>query len=100
MIDTDRFWSRVKNLIKIRAQTQATAAKACGIPYSTLRGWMHKKIFPPLEDAYNLSRYLGVSIEFFMNGKGPGKTAQINEKNLLSIKGTESKKSPSCKILP
>ena len=90
MIDTNSFWNRVKDLIKIRAKTQSATAKACGIPYDTLRGWMYKKIFPPLEDAYNLSRYLGVSIEFILNGKGPGRAVQTNEKSLINLKKTES----------
>ena len=75
MADTDTFWNRVKYLMKINAVTQAAAAKACGISYSTFRGWMCKKIFPPLEDAYNLSRYLKVSIEYLMDGKGSGRSA-------------------------
>ena len=75
--------------MKIKAKTQSAMAKDCGIPYSTLRGWMNKKIFPPLEDAYYLSRYLGVSIEYFLNGKGSGKAALTNEKSLISFKKVE-----------
>ena len=77
-------------MLKIRAKTQLAAAKACGIPYDTFRGWMHKNIFPPLVDAYKLSRYLGVSVEYFLNGKDPGKAEQSNEQSFIKMKKRES----------
>lgn len=63
----------------MRAVTQADTVKACGINYYTFRGWIHKKIFPPLQDAYKLSLYLEVSIEFLMSEK-------LADKKLLSNK--------------
>ena len=83
MTNTDDFWKRIKHLIKIKAVTQQTALKACGISYNTFKGWVSKKYFPPLEAAYKLARYLGVSVDFLISGKGPDKAALINETSFI-----------------
>ena len=64
-------------LIKKKMVTQAKAAEACNIPVSTMRGWMTKNIVPPLEDAWYLSRYLGVSLEYLINGKETDAAVQL-----------------------
>ena len=61
--------------------TQAEAARVCGISLATMRGWMTKSIVPPLEDAYKLSQYLGVSLEYLINGKETDAGVQL--KNVL-----------------
>ena len=87
MINTDDFWERVKYLIRIKAITQERTAKACGISFSTFRGWISKKYFPPIEDTYNLARFLGVSIDFLISGREPDRKIQIKEKYLISFRG-------------
>ncbi|MDR0877570.1 MAG: helix-turn-helix domain-containing protein [Treponema sp.] len=63
------FWDRVRLLIKKRKTTQEQIAGLCGIPYATFRGWIWKDIFPPLTDAYNISRVLGVTVEYLLIGQ-------------------------------
>ena len=36
-------------------------------------------MIPPLSSAFLLSRYLGVSLEYLITGKGTDKASQINE---------------------
>jgi transcriptional regulator with XRE-family HTH domain len=76
---------RIKSLIKDKQVTQAETASACDISLGTLRGWMCKKIIPPLDDAYKLSAYLGVSLEFLIGGQDKNKAAVIKEL-LFSLK--------------
>ena len=63
------FWSRVKTCIKEKAITQNEAALACGINPHTFRGWMSTDKVPPLSYAYKLAGFLGVSLEFLIDGK-------------------------------
>ena len=68
--DVDSFWMRVKCLLKQKGITQAAAAKACGISFYTFRGWMSKGVIPVVSEAYILARYLGVSVEYLVSGRG------------------------------
>ena len=68
-MDISVFWKRVKNRIKERSVSQNDAAKACGINPHTFRGWMATDKIPPLSYAYSLARFLGVSLEFLIEGK-------------------------------
>jgi transcriptional regulator with XRE-family HTH domain len=68
-LNAERFWNRIRKLIKDGGYTQRQFADFCGIPLNTLRGWMSKGILPPLEDAYIMSGKLSVSIDEFVLGK-------------------------------
>ena len=70
-MEVNLFWNRVMKLARSRRITQAEIAGICGISYNTLRGWIAKKVIPPLEDVYNISRYLDVSMEYLILGRGP-----------------------------
>jgi len=68
-MDIYLFWKRVKVLIKEKEITQEVAAEACSRSLNTFRGWMSKGIIPPLEDAHELARFLGVSLEYLVSGR-------------------------------
>ena len=74
-----KIWSRVKALIKAKGISQEAAAKSCGIPFNTLRGWMAKGYYPPLDDSMALARYLGVSLEYLVYGKEIDPSVQLEK---------------------
>jgi len=90
-MNTKSFWSRVKVRIKEKAVTQAETAKVCGLSYSKFRNWMSKNMIPPLNYADRLARYLGVSLEYLIDGKGTDKFSKINEEILVLLKKAEEK---------
>ena len=90
-MNTRLFWSRVKSSIKKKGLTQHEVAKACKIPYSTLRNWMNINTNPPLIDAHRISKYLGVSIEYLISGQGHDQISKTKEKVLILLKDAEAK---------
>ena len=86
------FWHRVKTLIKEKAVTQDTAARAVGLSPNTFRAWMSKNRIPPLSFACKFARYFDVSLEYLVNGKVTRKTGQIdNEEILILLKDVNKK---------
>ena len=85
------FWNRVKTRIKEKGLTQAEAAKACKMSYPKLRNWMSKSLVPPLSYAHKLARFLGVSLEYLIDGQGPDKVSMTNEKVLALLKEAEDR---------
>ena len=90
-MNTRAFWNRVKALIKKKGLTQEETAKACRIKFSTFRNWMSVPVIPPVSDAYKLARYLGVSLEFLISGKGPDKISETNEEVITLLRKAEEK---------
>ena len=84
------FWKRIKALIKEKHITQAEAARISHMSVNTLKAWMSRGTIPSLDVAYNLARYLGVSIEYLITGKETDITAQIDDV-LLLVKRTDEK---------
>jgi len=80
-MDMNAFWHRVKIRLKEKSVTQDAAAKAVGLPPNRFRTWMSRSMIPPLSYAYKLSRYLGVSLEYLINGKDTDKASQITKSN-------------------
>ena len=79
-MDSKAFWNRVKSQLREKTITQDAAAKFIGIPAHTFRGWMSKGRIPPLSYAFELSSFLGVSLEYLITGnksntKVPGRYA-------------------------
>ena len=72
-----KFWKRVKGILKEKGITQGTAAKSCNVPVNTLRFWMTKEYYPPLNFAAGLARFLGVSIEYLVYGKEKENSLQL-----------------------
>ena len=85
------FWDRVKKRIKEKSLTQKETAKAIGIEYAIFRNWISRNMFIPINHAYILSKYLGVSIEYLLTGKGKDKISKTNEKVLLLLKDAEKR---------
>ena len=90
-MDIEAFWKRVKLLLKQRNLTQATAAGACGRSLYTFKGWMSKNIIPPLDNAYDLSRLLGVSLEYLITGKINNKALKNNRALVVMLKKAAEK---------
>ena len=88
---TKIFWKNVKKCIKEKGVTQQEAATSCKIPYSTLKNWMTRSINPPLVCAYRISQYLGVSLEFLINGQKKNDISKISEEALSFLKQVENK---------
>ena len=91
-MDIVTFWKRVKILIRQQKTTQIMTAQACGLPLNTLRGWMSKNIIPPVDDAYRLAEYLGVSIEYLINGRVKERAEQIEKVRILLARSNEKLK--------
>ena len=68
-MQVNQFWNRVRNLLKSSGISQETLAKACKIPYATVKGWMSKNYWPPVNDVAVIARYLNVSIDYLVFGK-------------------------------
>ena len=90
-MNTKAFWNRVKLQIKARVVTQADAAKACGVLPDTFRRWMSLGRIPPLNNSYMLARYLGVSLEYLIEGRGLDKVSTTNEEILVLLKKASDK---------
>ena len=88
-MNTRFFWNRVKARIKEKGMTQQEVAKACKIPFSTFRNWMARNLNPPLIYAHRISQYLGVSLEYLINGQGTDYVSKTNEKALALLKQAE-----------
>jgi len=91
IVNTKTFWNRVKIQIKAKAVTQADAAKACGVLPDTFRRWMSMGSIPPLSVSHELSRFLGVSLEYLINGSGSDKVSAANEEVLALLKKASEK---------
>jgi transcriptional regulator with XRE-family HTH domain len=90
-MEIDVFWGRVKTLIKKKGVTQSEAAKACGIPPETFRGWMSKHIIPTVFSAYDIARYLGVSLEYLVQGRGTDRVSKTAEEVIVLLNKAEDK---------
>ena len=87
----DDFWSRVRLIIKEKGTTQSMVAKACGLSADRLRTWMSRRMIPPLSYAYRISIYLGVNLEYLINGQGKTEASQIIEEVLTMQKEASEK---------
>jgi len=90
-MNTGKFWSRVRSCIREKGLTQHEAARACRFSYSTFRNWMSKNINPPLMYANRISKYLGVSLGYLINGSGKDVVSKTNEEILVLLKEMEGK---------
>jgi len=52
---------------------------------------MSKSLVPPLSYAHKLARFLGVSLEYLIDGQGPDKVSMTNEKVLALLKEAEDR---------
>ena len=80
------YWNRIKLLLKEKGVTQETATKVCHVPYNTFRKWVSRRMIPPLNYAYRLSTYLGVSLEYLISGQNTNRINEIIEEVLSANK--------------
>ena len=83
------FWNRVKTLLKEKKISETTAAKECGIPPNTWRGWVTKNIIPSLHDCVVLSKFLKVSLDYLAYGKERNPQKKIDDIQSLLKKAGE-----------
>jgi len=85
------FWNRVKKCIKEKGTTLQDMAKACKFTYGTLRNWIYKNVNPALMYAHRISKYLGVSLEYLINGQGNDEVSKTNEEVITLLKQADEK---------
>ena len=90
-MNTKMFWNRLKSCIKEKGVTQQEAAKALKFSFSTFRNWMSKNVNPPLMYANRISKYLGVSLDYLINGQGKDHVSKTHENVLVLLKEAEEK---------
>ena len=90
-METELFWIRVKNLLKVHKISQGNFAKHLDIPVSTFYSWVQYNRSVEVGTAYSMAAALGVSMEYLVTGED-GKSAEIR------MKQTEERKTASAKI--
>ena len=90
-MNTRKFWSRVKARIKEKGMTQEQVAKACGFSYGTFRNWIYKNVSLPLLYANKISKVLGVSLDYLINGQKKDDKSNSNEEVIKLLKMAEEK---------
>ena len=82
-MDQKSYWTRVKKLLKQQGKTIQNMAEFCDRPLGTIYGWISKGIYPYLEEALLISRFLGVNMEYLLTGKSEIQKSEI--KNIRSL---------------
>ena len=65
----DKFWERVKPLIKAHKMTHKQFAEYLGIPLNTFSGWIKNKRIPDTGTAYEMAVVLGVTLNYLLGGR-------------------------------
>ena len=63
------FINNVLNELQKQNMTQIELCDAIGISVNTFRGWVSKKVQPPVDVAYNISKVLNISVDQLVSGK-------------------------------
>ncbi len=74
-----KFWETVKYEIKKQQLKQEWVAAQAGVNYGTMKGWITHDRLPNVEDAHNIARVLGVTVEYLLIGEDTRNTQVINE---------------------
>jgi len=90
-MSVESFWKRVRTLLKKKKLTQAAAARACGRPLPTFKGWMSKNILPSLDSAFDLAKFLDVNLEYLITGKVSDKPGKIDHEVILLLNKAANK---------
>lgn len=62
-------YDRFLKLIQSKGVTVYRVAKDTGIPYTTFANWKSGKSEPGVKKLYKISKYLGVQMEYFVEGE-------------------------------
>lgn len=65
----EKFWTRVRSMIRAHRTSQGKFAEYIGIPRSTFFRWMKNDIIPDVFTAYNIATALGTSMEYLVAGE-------------------------------
>ena len=65
----DKFWNRVKGLIKDKGMTQAEFAEQNGFSVNTFLGWISKNRSPDLDIAVVIAEQLDTTVDYLITGK-------------------------------
>jgi len=85
-MNTKMFWIRVKACIKERGLTQKEFATSCRFAHGTFRNWISRNVSLPLLYANRISKRLGVSLDYLINGTEKKSALKTNKEMLLMLK--------------
>ena len=63
------FMNNVLNELQRQNMTQIELCDSIGISVNTFRGWVSKKVQPPVDIAYKISKALNITLEQLISGK-------------------------------
>ena len=86
MVNMD-FMNNVLNELQKNNMTQIELCDAIGISINTFRGWVSKKVQPPVDIAYKISKELNTTVDQLVSGN-PEHPA---EKKLTEVKNQLTK---------
>lgn len=66
--NADKFWERVKTLIKENRTTQEYVAGKCGVSLGVFKNWIYTKHLPDAAQSVYIAKALGTSVEFLVSG--------------------------------
>ena len=81
------FMNNVLNELQRQNMTQIELCDSIGISVNTFRGWVSKKVQPPVDIAYKISKALNITLDQLISGK-PEHPA---EKKLSEVKAQLTK---------
>lgn len=76
------FITNVLEELQKQNMTQIELCEACGISINTFRGWVSKKVQPPVDVAYTIAKALNTSVDRLVSGSYENPA----EKKLASVK--------------
>lgn len=62
------FMNNVLNELQKKNMTQIELCDAIGISVNTFRGWVSKKVQPPVDVAYKISKVLNTTVDQLVSG--------------------------------
>lgn len=62
------FLNNVLNELQKKNMTQIELCDSIGISVNTFRGWVSKKVQPPVDVAYKISKVLNISVDQLISG--------------------------------
>lgn len=63
------FMNNVLNELQRQNLTQIELCDSIGISVNTFRGWVSKKVQPPVDIAYKISKALNITLDQLISGK-------------------------------
>lgn len=76
--NAERFWERVKELIKRNSTTQEWLASQCDVSLGMVKSWIFNKRLPDAAQAVRIAKALQTSVEHLVTGEDTNPLAQEN----------------------